>query len=94
MADDVVVIRTFGSEIEAQLAQAALAADGIPSIVLPDNAGGMLPMLQVLFPVRLAVRAEDAEAALAALDAPRGEMERDGIGDDDGGSLPWEEDRE
>lgn len=94
MTDDVIVIRTFGSEIEAQLAQAALAADGIPSIVLPDNAGGMLPMLQVLFPVRLAVRAEDAEAALATLDTPPGEMQQDGGDEHDGGGMPWEEDRE
>ena len=75
MNDDITVIRTFSTEVEAQLAQAALAADGIPSIVLPDNAGGMLPMLTVLFPVRLAVRSEDAETARQLLDAPPGEMD-------------------
>ena len=88
MDDEIVVIRTYGSEVEAQLAQAALASDGIPSIVLPDNAGGMLPMLQVLFPVRLAVRREDAEAAQAVLDAPPGTL----IDDAESGSTPpWEE---
>ena len=78
MNDDITVIRTYSTEAEAQIAQAALAADGIPSIVLPDNAGGMLPMLQVLFPVRLAVRSEDAETARQLLDSPPGEREDDG----------------
>ena len=86
MTDDITVIRTFSTEVEAQLAQAALAADGIPSIVLPDNAGGMLPMLQVLFPVRLAVRSEDAEEARQILDAPPGEMREI---DSNGGTEPW-----
>ena len=89
MDDEIVVIRTFGSEIEAQLAQAALAADGIPSIVLPDNAGGMLPMLQVLFPVRLAVRREDADAAVTVLDTPPGEPP-----EPDAGHAPWDDERE
>lgn len=84
--DDITVIRTFSTEVEAQLAQAALAANGIPSIVLPDNAGGMLPMLQVLFPVRLAVRSEDADVARQVLDAPPGEMQQD---DADDGAEPW-----
>ena len=91
MSDDIIVIRTFSTEVEAQLAQAALAADGIPSIVLPDNAGGMLPVLQVLFPVRLAVRSEDADVARQVLDAPPGDVddtygddERDGRWRDDG----------
>jgi hypothetical protein len=89
MDDEIVVVRTFGTEVEAQLAQAALAAEGIPSIVLPDNAGGMLPMLQVLFPVRLAVRRDDAEAALTVLDAPPvpdAEAET--------GRASWEDERE
>ena len=89
MDDDIIVIRTYGTEVEAQLAQASLAADGIPSIVLSDNAGGMLPMLQVLFPVRLAVRREDVEAAQTALDAPPGDWEE---GDDNGEDRePWQQ---
>lgn len=91
MNDDITVIRTYPTEVEAQLAQAALAADGIPSIVLSDNAGGMLPMLQVLFPVRLAVRSEDAETALQILDAPPGDP--DTLEDDDG-AEPWRDDHE
>lgn len=89
MDDDIIVIRTYGTEVEAQLAQASLAADGIPSIVLSDNAGGMLPMLQVLFPVRLAVRREDVEAARETLDAPPGPMERDDEISEE--REPWQE---
>ena len=91
MNDDITVIRTYSTEVEAQLAQAALAADGIPSIVLPDNAGGMLPVLQVLFPVRLAVRSEDAEAAREILDAPPGEMDSQN-GEEH--QEPWRDDQE
>ena len=92
MTDDITVIRTFATEVEAQLAQAALAADGIPSIILSDNAGGMLPMLQVLFPVRLAVRSEDADAAQQVLDAPPGDPHASMH--DDEHDEPWKHDGE
>ena len=91
MSDDITVIRTYSTEVEAQLAQAALAADGIPSIVLPDNAGGMLPVLQVLFPVRLAVRSEDAETARQILDTPPGEMDPE---DGEEHGEPWRDGHE
>ncbi|MGH7663042.1 MAG: DUF2007 domain-containing protein [Gemmatimonadaceae bacterium] len=70
MPDSIVVVRTYSNEIEAHIACAALEANGVPSIVLPDNAGGMLPMLQSLFPVRLAVRREHAEEAIRILQTP------------------------
>ena len=91
MEDEIVVVRTYGSEVEAQIAQAALASNGIPSIVLPDNAGGMLPMLQVLFPVRLAVRRDDHEAAIAVLDFPPGVHDADAEAD---AGHAWDEERE
>ena len=68
MRDDIVVIRTFPNEITAQLAQAGLDARGIPSMLLRDDAGGMMPTLQFLHGVRLAVRRDDAEIALRLLD--------------------------
>lgn len=70
MTDDLVVIRTFGLEYEAQIAQAVLEAHDIPSSILRDNAGGMLPALQLLFEIRLAVRREDVDEATRVLDAP------------------------
>jgi hypothetical protein len=62
------VVRKFGTEMEAQVAQLVLEAHGIPSAILSDDAGGMIPALRVLFPVRLAVRSEDADDASRVLD--------------------------
>ena len=62
------VLRTFANELEAQLAQAVLDAHGIPSAVIRDDAGGAMPWLQLLHPVRLLVRGEDAAEAARLLD--------------------------
>jgi hypothetical protein len=64
-----VVIRTYQVEHHAELARAVLEANEIRAVVLRDNAGGMLPVLQVYFPIRLAVPRARADAALAILDA-------------------------
>jgi hypothetical protein len=82
MSSDVVVIRKYPTMIEAQLAQATLQASEIPAIVLADNGGGMLPMLQIAFPIRLAVRSEHADEAREILDeieAGEGEAPEGGI---------------
>jgi hypothetical protein len=70
VSSDLIVIRKFALEYEAQIAQAVLEAHGIPSTILRDNAGGMLPPLQLLFEIRLAVRRVDEDDALRVLDAP------------------------
>ena len=72
-ANDLVVLRRFGDELSARVAAMSLEANGIPAQVSSDTAGGALPNLAVGFPVRLIVRAEDAEAARQLLDteAPR-----------------------
>jgi hypothetical protein len=67
-----VVIRTFANEIEAHVAQAVLDANGISSNLIRDDAGGMMPWLQWLHPIRLAVREEDSSDAVELLDAPAG----------------------
>lgn len=64
------VIRTFSGEAEAFIAQAALEANGIPSALLRDDAGGMMPWLQWLHPIRLVVTEKDSAEALQILDAP------------------------
>jgi hypothetical protein len=66
--EPIVTIRTFASELEARLAKAVLAANGIPSAVVRDDAGGMLPSLTFVRGVRLTVRREHARRALALLD--------------------------
>ncbi len=67
-ADEPITVRTYQVEYEAELARAVLEAHGIDAVVLADNAGGMLPMLQPLFRIRLVVRGEDAEEAREILD--------------------------
>ncbi|MEO5813799.1 MAG: DUF2007 domain-containing protein [Gemmatimonadaceae bacterium] len=68
MADDIVVLREYGNEAEAQFAATVLEANGIPARVLADTAGGAFPSMAVLFPIRLLVRAADADLARELLD--------------------------
>lgn len=65
-----VVIREYVNEMEALVARSVLEAHRIPAVVLRDDAGGMLPAMRLLYPVRLAVRAAEATQALRILDAP------------------------
>lgn len=65
-----VTIRTFSSHDIAELAAANLEAYGIQCWINSDDAGGMLPNLTAPGGVRLLVRASDAEAAIALLNAP------------------------
>lgn len=66
------VIRTFANEVEAHVAQAVLDANGIDSFLIRDDAGGMMPWLQWLHPIRLVVREEDSIEALDLLNSPPG----------------------
>lgn len=65
--DGLFVIRTFASDVDARLAEAVLDANGIESIVVGDNAFGMMPNLNTLHPIRLMVQEADVEAALALI---------------------------
>ena len=69
-ADDggLYVIRSFSNDMDASLAEAVLEANGIPSTRISDDAGGMMPWLHSLHPIRLMVRREDVEAAVILLD--------------------------
>jgi hypothetical protein len=69
MSDDLFVIRTFSNTAEANLAEAVLEANGIPSTLVSDDAGGMMPWLHSLHPIRLMVRESDVELAVSLLDA-------------------------
>ena len=62
------IIRTFARDVDARLAEAVLDAHGIESIIIGDNAAGMLPYLNTLHPIRLAVKESDVDAALSLLD--------------------------
>jgi hypothetical protein len=67
---DVVVLRKYSNEAEARLDASVLEANGIPAEVSADTAGGALPSIALVFPVRLLVRADDAELARELLDTP------------------------
>jgi hypothetical protein len=69
------VIRTFANEVEAYVAQAVLDANGIDSQLIRDDAGGMMPWLQWLHPIRLVVHEADTDLAIELLDTPPGQAE-------------------
>lgn len=69
---ELVVIRTFLTRVDADLAKSALDAAEIESIVRSDDAGGLRPHLW-MGGIAVMVRQEDverAEAVLARADAP------------------------
>lgn len=73
MRDGFVVIRTFGNEVDAQIAQGTLASLGVSALLETDNCGGMRPHLDLTVGVRLLVAQPDADRALeilAAIPAP------------------------
>ena len=80
MDRNLVVVGKYHDELSAQVAAAALEANGVPARVLADTAGGALPNLSLLFPVRLVVRAEDEELARELLENPAEPPEPDARG--------------
>ena len=83
MSDEIVVLRTYVSELEARLAATILEANGIAAEALADTAGGAYPSMALVYPVRLLVRAEDAALAAEILDTPAEESAEDDTGADD-----------
>ena len=78
MTDPLRIVRTFPNDVEADLARAVLAAHDIESVIIRDSASGMLPWLNTLHPVRLAVHPEQADLAGRLLDGdddPEGDDE-------------------
>ncbi len=65
---NLVVVRTFGNRIDAELAQSALEAAEIESLIQADDAAGETPGLW-LRGVKLLVRADDAAQAAEILSA-------------------------
>jgi hypothetical protein len=70
MSNEIVVLRTYGDELSAQLDAAVLETNGVPAQVSADTAGGTYPSMALLEPVRLLVHAQDAALAAEILDAP------------------------
>jgi hypothetical protein len=62
--EDLIVVSTFRSTAEAQIAQGVLDEAGIESMIRSDNAGGMYPAMAG---ADLLVRADEIEKASDAL---------------------------
>ncbi|MGB7211347.1 MAG: hypothetical protein WBC97_01860 [Gemmatimonadales bacterium] len=62
-----ITVRTYPTEVEAEVDRAVLAANGIRALVVRDNAGGMLPSLNLLMAVRLVVDNEHGAQARVVL---------------------------
>lgn len=65
MSDETVVIRTFRSRLEAEMAQGLLEDEGIPSGVSADDVGGQIPGM---LPARLVVLQRNRDRAERVLD--------------------------
>jgi len=63
MSEEVVVLKTFNNEIEAEMAQQMLQEAGVTAFVFKDDAGGMEPQLQRSNGVRLVVNRAEAQHA-------------------------------
>jgi hypothetical protein len=68
---ELVVIRTFLNHFDADIAQTALEAAGIDSMIRSDDCGGMRPHLW-LGGVDILVRSEDADKAEEVLSSDAG----------------------
>jgi hypothetical protein len=62
-----VKLATFGSEIDARVAQSKLLSQSIPAYITKDDEGGMTPSLQYTMGVRLYVRKSSVDAARKSL---------------------------
>jgi putative signal transducing protein len=67
---ELVAVRTYLNRIDAEIAQSALEAADIESMISADDAGGLRPGLWMRG-VRLLVRLEDADQAVKILDSPK-----------------------
>jgi hypothetical protein len=66
-----VVVQTFGSQMDADMAKSALEAASIDAMIQADTAGGMRPHLAWSSSgFKVLVREEDAAAAREVLESP------------------------
>ncbi len=68
--NDIIPVAVFSNEIEAELAQATLAAAGIESFLKFDDTGGMMPVLQQAEGVALLVHKDRYAEAQTVLTTP------------------------
>jgi hypothetical protein len=74
---NLIVVATFSTSQEADLAKSALDAAGIDAMIRADTGGGMRPSLAWAGGVQVIVRAADASAAGEILNIPATVMPRE-----------------
>lgn len=77
MSEEMVLIGVFSGAAEAAIVRGRLMEAGIETMVAIDDAGGMIPSLQIATGVRLYVHPEDAERAQALLEVDMSDTEED-----------------
>lgn len=65
--DDAVIVESFSTRLEAELAAGVLESEGIRAFVVADDAGGAYPPLQTVRGVKLLVLGDDADRARTLL---------------------------
>lgn len=75
---DFVIVRSYGSDLEAELARAVLEASGIMAVVRRGDAAGILRAVQA---ADLLVSEAEAAEAVALLDGPDGSNGGDDSGE-------------
>ncbi|WP_051283779.1 putative signal transducing protein [Desulforegula conservatrix] len=63
MPENLVTLRVFNSEVEAELAKGQLEGSGIPAYIFKDGCGNMYPNLQLARGIELKVQAVDESQA-------------------------------
>jgi hypothetical protein len=63
MNEQVKLLKTFNSRIDAELAKSLLESNGIKTMVSADDVGGMYPAASVYWGVKLFVNEKDFEIA-------------------------------
>ena len=65
---ELVILRTYNNQFDADLARTTLEAAGIESVFRSDDCGGRGPNLSFIRGIHILVRSADAEDARAILD--------------------------
>ncbi len=66
---NLVKVKTYRSEVEAEIGAAVLREEGVEAFIHSDDAGGFQPQLQMNRGVNLMVADTDSERAIQLLDA-------------------------
>jgi len=68
MADNMKLLKSFNSRIDAELAKSFLESNGIKSLILADDVGEMYPAASVYWGVKLFVNDKDFEVASSLIE--------------------------